>query len=65
MALHGKPIAASNTYKVASWAPVAEGASGEPVWDVLARYLRAKKVVRDVRPNRPTLTGVRGNPGVA
>jgi hypothetical protein len=26
--------------KVASWAPVAEGASGEPVWDVVVNYLR-------------------------
>jgi sulfur-oxidizing protein SoxB len=65
MTLHGKPIAADKTYKVASWAPVAEGASGEPVWEVVARYLRAKKVVRAVRPNRPTLTGVRDNPGMA
>ena len=52
-------------YKVASWAPVAEGASGEPVWEVVARYLRAKKVVRPVRPNRPELIGVRGNPGIS
>jgi sulfur-oxidizing protein SoxB len=65
MTLRGKPIAADKTYKVASWAPVAEGASGEPVWEVVARYLRAKKVVRAVKPNRPTLTGVRGNPGLA
>jgi sulfur-oxidizing protein SoxB len=65
MTLHGKPIAADKTYKVASWAPVAEGASGESVWEVVARYLRAKKVVRAVKPNRPTLTGVRGNPGLA
>jgi sulfur-oxidizing protein SoxB len=65
MTLHGKPIAADKTYKVASWAPVAEGASGEPVWEVVARYLRANKVVRAVKPNRPTLTGVRGNPGIA
>jgi sulfur-oxidizing protein SoxB len=65
MTLHGKSIAEDKTYKVASWAPVAEGASGEPVWDVVARYLRAKKVVRAVKPNRPTLTGVRDNPGLA
>jgi sulfur-oxidizing protein SoxB len=50
---------------VASWAPVAEGASGEPVWEVVARYLRAKKVIRPVRPNRPALAGVQGNPGLA
>ena len=64
MTLHGKPIAAGKTYKVASWAPVAEGASGEPIWEIVARYLRAKKVVRAVKPNRPSLTGVLGNPGI-
>jgi sulfur-oxidizing protein SoxB len=65
MTLNGKPLGADKTYKVASWAPVAEGASGEPVWDVVARYLRAKKVIRPVQPNRPTLLGVQGNPGAA
>ena len=63
MTLVGKPIEAGKRYKVASWAPVAEGAAGEPVWDVVSGYLRAKKVVRGMRPNRPELIGVRGNPG--
>src|SRR5262245_6881756 len=63
MTLNGKALEADKTYKVASWAPVAEGASGEPVWDVVARYLRARKVIRSVRPNRPALLGVQGNPG--
>ncbi len=65
MTLAGKSIEAAKRYKVASWAPVAEGASGEPVWDVLTRYLRAKKVVPPVTPNRPALAGVQGNPGLA
>jgi sulfur-oxidizing protein SoxB len=65
MTLGGKPIEAGRHYKVASWAPVAEGASGEPVWEVVSRYLRAKKVVGPVRPNRPQLIGVRGNPGIS
>lgn len=65
MTLNGKPIEAGKHYKVASWAPVAEGASGEPVWEVVARHLRAKKIVRPVRPNRPQLIGVRGNPGIS
>jgi S-sulfosulfanyl-L-cysteine sulfohydrolase len=65
MTLNGKLLEAGKTYKVASWAPVAEGASGEPVWDVVARYLRAKKVIRSVTPNRPALIGVRGNPGLS
>jgi len=65
MTLNDRPIDAGKTYRVASWAPVAESASGEPVWDVVARYLRAKKVIRSVEPNRPALIGVRGNPGLA
>ena len=65
MELAGKPIEANRTYKVASWAPVAEGASGEPVWEVVARYLREKKQVRAIRPNRPVLDGVKANPGLA
>ncbi|HEX9686074.1 MAG TPA: thiosulfohydrolase SoxB, partial [Burkholderiales bacterium] len=64
MTLKGKPIEAGKRYKVASWAPVAEGASGEPAWEVLARYLRARKVIPPVTPNRPALTGVKGNPGL-
>ena len=36
MRINGKPIDADKTYKVAGWAPVAEGAKGEPVWDVVA-----------------------------
>ncbi len=65
MTLKGRPIEAGKTYKVASWAPVAEGAAGEPVWDVVAGYLRAKKVIRGAQPVRPTLIGVEGNPGIA
>jgi len=64
LTLGGKPVEAGKTYKVASWAPVAEGASGEPVWEVVARYLRAKKVVRALKLNRPAVTGVQGNPGL-
>jgi sulfur-oxidizing protein SoxB len=65
MILNGRPVEAGRTYKVASWAPVTAGASGEPVWDVVARYLRAKKVVRVLEPNRPALGGVGNNPGMS
>ena len=64
MTLKGRPIEPGKVYKVASWAPVAEGASGEPIWDLLARYLRSKKVVRGIEPNRPGLIGTQGNPGI-
>ncbi|HET9405129.1 MAG TPA: thiosulfohydrolase SoxB [Burkholderiales bacterium] len=65
MTLKGQPVEAGKRYKVASWAPVAEGVAGEPVWDVVAGYLRAKKVVRPLQPGRPALSGVQGNPGLS
>jgi sulfur-oxidizing protein SoxB len=64
MTLKGKPVEAGKTYKVASWAPVAEGASGEPVWDVVIRYLKERKVIPPPSVNRPRLIGVQGNPGI-
>ncbi len=65
MRLDGKPIEATRTYKVAGWAPVAEGASGEPIWDVVAKWLRDKKVVAPRKLNLPKLIGVEGNAGIA
>jgi sulfur-oxidizing protein SoxB len=63
--LEGKPIDASRRYKVVSWAPVAEGASGEPVWEVVAAYMRDRKTLPTPALNRPRLAGVAGNPGIA
>jgi sulfur-oxidizing protein SoxB len=65
MRLAGKPIEAGRTYKVAGWAPVAEGAKGEPIWDVVAGYLRDRKVVKPVKLNTPVIKGVAGNPGIS
>jgi sulfur-oxidizing protein SoxB len=42
----GEPMEATKRYKVAGWASVAEGITGEPVWDVLARHLRARRVIK-------------------
>jgi sulfur-oxidizing protein SoxB len=64
MRLDGKPIEAAKTYKVAGWAPVAEGAKGEPIWDVITQYLKAKKTVAP-KLSLPKLVGVEGNPGIA
>ncbi len=67
MRLHGKPLDASKTYKVAGWAPVSEAArdkGGEPVWDLVARHLRNEKVIKVTAPNVPKLKGVAGNPGM-
>ena len=65
MRLRGKPIEAGKTYKVAGWAPVAQGAQGEPIWDVVQTYLRDHKVVEPRTLNSPKLVGVAGNPGLA
>ncbi|MCD6674127.1 MAG: thiosulfohydrolase SoxB [Burkholderiaceae bacterium] len=65
MRLDGKPIDASRTYRVAGWAPVAQGASGEPVWEVVERWLKARRTVATREPNRPRLIGVGENPGIA
>ncbi len=55
-------------YKVAGWAPVSEeakAAGGEPIWDVIERYLRDQKTIKPRTLNLPTLAGVAGNPGIA
>ena len=64
----GRPLDASRRYRVAGWAPVsdeARAAGGEPIWDVVARYLRARKTVPPLRANVPDLRGVAGNGGLA
>ncbi len=53
------------TYKVAGWAPVSEGATGTPVWDVLRDFLKAHPVVAPLKPNLPRVMGVKGNLGVS
>jgi sulfur-oxidizing protein SoxB len=53
----GKPLQAGKRYKVAGWAPVREGVSGEPVWEVLERHLRGLKSVPPLEVNRPRLVG--------
>jgi S-sulfosulfanyl-L-cysteine sulfohydrolase len=63
--LAGKPLEAEKRYKVAGWAPVGEGVSGEPVWDLVARYLRAQKRIAPLEVNRPRLEGVGRNAGLA
>jgi sulfur-oxidizing protein SoxB len=65
MRLAGKPLDPAKTYKVAGWAPVAEGAKGEPVWDVIGAYLRDRKSIPAPKLNLPRLVGVDVNPGIA
>jgi sulfur-oxidizing protein SoxB len=65
MRIAGQPMQADRRYKVAGWAPVREGADGEPVWDVAARYLRGTGNVPPLAPSQPRLIGVGRNPGMA
>ena len=66
MHLGGERIEASKLYKVAGWASVSEqaqGASQEPIWDLMARYLRSLKTVEIKSLNSPKVLGVKENWG--
>ncbi|MDB5812742.1 MAG: putative periplasmic 5-nucleotidase, putative soxB [Betaproteobacteria bacterium] len=58
MTLNGKLIDATKNYKVTGWAPVAEGVKGQPVWNIVMRYLRERKVVSSPQINVPQLSGI-------
>jgi sulfur-oxidizing protein SoxB len=65
---NGTPIEAGKRYKVAGWAAVSEearNAGGEPIWDLVARYLRDKKTIAAPRLNLPRILGAEGNAGMA
>ena len=67
MRLNGRLIEADRTYKVAGWAPVAEASknAGQPIWEVVESYLKAKRAIKPVKPNTPQLVGIVGNPGLS
>jgi sulfur-oxidizing protein SoxB len=60
----GAPLDATRRYKVAGWASVQERPVGEPIWEVVATYLRDRKVIPRQRLNVPRLEGVAGNAGL-
>ena len=64
MRLGGEPLQADKRYTVAGWAPVAEGAKGEPVWEVVETWLKSKGTIAARTPEQPRLIGVQGNPGL-
>ena len=65
MTFKDKPLEATKRYKVTGWAPVAEGITGEPIWDVVERHLRAAKTIPPRRVSAPRLVGVKDNPGLS
>ena len=60
-----QPIDAGKRYKVAGWAPVAAGATGEPAWELVERYLKDRKTIAARTPNVPRLIGMERNQGLA
>lgn len=54
----GKPIDPSKEYVVAGWASVNEGTEGPPVWDVVADYIRSKKVINQPEGQLVKVVGV-------
>ena len=65
MRLGDVPIEAGKIYKVAGWAPVAEGAKGEPIWEVVGGYLRDKKIIKTPSLNLPRVIGMDDNKGMS
>ena len=59
----GAPLDPARMYKVAGWATVGAPSSGPPVWDVVARHLRDRKVIHMDRFEQPELTGMSDNAG--
>ncbi len=60
---NGRPVEAHRHYKVAGWASV-NAQQGAPIWDVVARYLRAGHMPEQ-RGSSVSLKGVDNNPGIA
>ena len=68
LSVKGTPVDAAKKYKVAGWAPVAEAArtaGSEPIWELMARHLRGRKLIKPLRLELPRLKGVEGNSGIA
>ncbi len=70
MRLNGSLIDPAKTYAVAGWAPVAEAAAagttwGEPMWDLMSRWLKAQQTIAPRALNTPRIIGLGSNPGIA
>lgn len=62
---NGKRMQDRDTFKLAGWATVNASSSGDPVWEVVARYLRDRKSVRIDRLESPALKNMGARAGVA
>ncbi len=61
----GTLIEADKKYMVAGWATVGSKSPGQPIWELVAEYLRDQKQVKLGKLNTPKLKNVSGNPGLA
>ncbi len=61
---NGEKIDANKSYKVSGWATVGARSEGADIWDVVAEYLRDRKVASIDKLNTPKLKNVDGNPGI-
>jgi sulfur-oxidizing protein SoxB len=61
----GTLIDAAKKYVVAGWATVGSQSPGEPIWDTVAKYLKAQGTVKIKKLNTPRLVNVAGNPGIS
>jgi len=61
---NGSKIMADKKYKVSGWATVGSKAPGEPIWDVVAKYMLSQKTVNFAKLNTPKLLNTKGNPGI-
>jgi S-sulfosulfanyl-L-cysteine sulfohydrolase len=61
--LNGEPLEGTKRYKVAGWAPVGEGITGEPIGEVMdAPARREERAAAGREP--PRFIGVKDNPGL-
>jgi S-sulfosulfanyl-L-cysteine sulfohydrolase len=59
----GTPVEAGKRYRVAGWASVNLEQTGTPVWETVAKYLRAKRTVKLGRVNKVSVKGIGSNAG--
>jgi len=65
--LDGRQVEPDRKYKVAGWAPVTEeakAAGAEPIWDTVARFMKARTIIKPRKVNVPELIGFGSNPGI-
>lgn len=61
---NGQALDLRKTYKVAGWATVSEVASGQPIWEIVANYLREQKTIPLMSPDIPNLLNTEDNFGM-